>query len=168
MKALLRFVSLLLALTMCIGAAAFAETLEYSTDSPQLLSVFSNDAGDWYANDLDRSLMATCTLMDLVLSQDAAFIDVLLESIAQDEIYVAKCGNLYSVFFFGSTGLITTFYSPLSNSLYAYLDPTWDPTHGAEALLNGMQANGSIDSCYQVSATTIWEICQAILDSVDE
>lgn len=163
-----RIVALLLAMTMLMGVTAFAEQLEYSNDSPKLLGIFSQSQGEWYADEFNRGLLATATLMDLILSQKEAFSDAAIAGLSQDEVFVATGDDMLTIFYFGANTMVTCYYFPATNHIYCYLDNTWNPSLGSVNLLNSLQGAGSIESYYQVSASYIWGIYSAILEALEE
>ena len=130
MKFTSRLFALLIALCLCCGMTASAAT-EISLSETAMLSVFEQSADEWYADDFNRALMATLTLIDIVIADETEeFTAILTAAMENDTTYIGRDQQTILVFFFGNNG----------QAIFAYYVPAYDAFTASIMQLNSGKA----------------------------
>lgn len=169
MKNVSRILALVMALMMLLSVPAMAkETLEYYTEEPTLLSIFNQTPAEWYADEFNRGLLATSTLMDIALSDKDHLIPILTGALTEDAIYVAKKDDTLLIFFFCADGMLSAFHYTNTMQLMVYsYDNASTSIASAETYMNNYVSSDIIDSYYQVPATYIANLYNAIMETIE-
>lgn len=165
MKFLTRLLPLLLALVLCLGSVATAE-LDYSTTEPLFLSVFDYPASEWYSGEFNRSLLATCAMIDAVLVDNEQWTGIIKDALSANTIYVARTDDMLLVFFFAKTEMLVAYYTP-SVTLFSLSQMDITSTTTPATRMAGYKSNGIIQSYYAVSTSDIMEVYEMIMGALN-
>lgn len=164
MKFVTRLLPLLLALILCLGSVATAE-LDYSTTEPLFLSVFEYSASEWYSGEFNRSLLATCAMLDAVLVDNEQWTTIVKSALAANTIYVARTDDMLLVFFFAKTEMLVAYYTP-SVTLFSLSQMDITSTTAPATRMAGYKSNGIIQSYYSVASNDIMGVYEMIMDAL--
>ena len=163
MKKLLALIlSLVLAFTVAGTALADSNIVEME---PMLLSIMDQTAAEWYADDTSRVLLATCGLIDVLLSDYESFANIAKESVVKDTVYVAEKDQVLYVFFFGEGQVLVVSYLPTIDNMQAF-SVAVDTSYPA-IYLSGMKSEGLVTTYYNVPSDDIMLMFELILDALD-
>ena len=164
MKKILALI-LSLVLAFSVTSMASAELGATLTLEPKLLSIMDQTSSEWYGDSTSRVLLATCALMDVILSDYEVLSDIAGEAVLNDCIYVATDGTSLLVMFFGDEQVVTVSYLPTFDMLSAFY-ANGGSTAGSY-FMSSLKSEGLITSYYTVSSEDVMTMFQLILDTLN-
>ena len=161
MKKILALI-LSLVLAFSVAGTALAEAGQTLTLEPKLLSIMDRTAAQWYEDNTAHVILATCALMDLILSDYEVLSDIAGEAVLNDCIYVAKDGVSLYILFFGDDQVVTTCYCPALDSLDCFY--TSGGSSVGSYFMTSLKSDGLITAYNKVSSEDVMTAFQMILD----
>lgn len=169
-----KLISLLMALLLTVALAAPAMAEGYNTIEiePRMLNLLDLSAEAWYSSNESRVMLATVTLMDVMLTENEQATDIALSAVVNDTVYVGRHstnGTVITHFWSGQYCLVVIF-APAEGFLSAAIQNAGITVNAAMIayVMDGMIENGNLDSYYQVSGNDILSFSQAILSAMSE
>ena len=163
MKKLLALIlSLVLAFTVAGTALADSNIVDME---PTLLSIMDQTSAEWYEDDTSRVLLATCGLIDVLLSDYESFAEIAKEAVVKDNVYVAKKNLELYIFFFGDSQVLVVSFLPATDAMQAFsiaVDTSYPTVY-----LSSMKSEGLVTTYYNVPSDDIMLMFELILDALD-
>lgn len=168
-KLLSLLMALLLTVALSVPAMAEDNTIEIEAT---LLSIMDMTADEWYASDEARVLLATCTLMDVVLTENETAQTIAADAVLADGVYIGRDADsgLLAIHFWGGQYCLIVVYIPASGIISAAIEDAGRQVTSSmiTSVMDDMVEKGSLDNYYQVSSDDILSTYQAILDILND
>lgn len=169
-----KLISLLMALllTVALAAPAMAEGYNIIDIKPTMLGVLDMSADEWYSSNESRVMLATVTLMDVVLTENERATDIASGAVVNDTVYVGRHSTNGTVIthFWSDQYCLVVIFAPAEGFLSAAIQDAGTTVNAAmiSYVMDGMIENGNLGSYYQVSGDDILGMYQAILSAISE
>ena len=112
-----------LALTLFLPSCAFAGNTEVIEIVPTFLPAIDYTVTQWYTDDDSRTILATCALLDLYLSDNDQVHSIVTESLGRNSIYVGKNSLTLYGFFFGNEKMVLLIFTPFNENAEVITSP---------------------------------------------
>lgn len=162
-----KLLSCLLAVVMLFALAvpALAEDTEARSIEPTMTNIMERTATEWMAEDSSRVLLATCILIDIMLSDYEDLSDIVVSAVTSGHVYVALDGAELQAFFFGTEYTVMAIYDPAAQIMVADILGT-STVNYAGTMMDSLQAEGIFSLYYEIPGTNILFMYEAILEAL--
>lgn len=162
------FLAIMMMAAMLVPALAEEDSNSVPIE-PLLLAIFDNTAAEWMEDNTSRAFLATCALMDAILSDYDEFDSYLADSVTHGYVYVAQDDDYLSIYYFTAEKLVLFSYGPHNSDLVVGLvDYSAPDASTAESTMSYLKSSGTIASYYKVSNEDVLTVYKLISDELSK